>query len=189
MPTLPKSARRAQIEAGRASDDNQQMLEITEVADDKSLRACLEVIHVAFGTVAAAHGWTRDTVPDYTAFLPWADYQAQARSGGRVFAAVRDGRIVGCATLLASRRTPHRFLLEKLAVLPDARHGGVGRRLVQRVAAEACALEGDTLGIAIVDEEVVLKNWYLALGFVQVRTATYAHLPFAVGYLDLSLAP
>ena len=92
LPTLPKSARRAQIEAGRASDDNQQMLEITEVADDKSLRACLEVIHVAFGTVAAAHGWTRDTVPDYTAFLPWADYQAQARSGGRVFAAVRDGR-------------------------------------------------------------------------------------------------
>lgn len=165
------------------------MLEITEVADDVSLRACLDVIHTAFGTVAAARGWTRDSVPDYTAFLPWSDYAAQARGGGRIFAALRDGRIIGCATLVASRRTPHRFLLEKVAVLPDERHGGVGRRLVQRVADEARAVEGDTLGIAIVDDEAVLKNWYLAQGFVQTRTANYPHLPFAVGYLDLNLAP
>jgi GNAT superfamily N-acetyltransferase len=55
-----------------------------------------------------------------------ADYAHAVRSG-QAWAAVRDGRVVGFAVLIAQ---PGFLLLENMAVLPAAQNRGVGARLL-----------------------------------------------------------
>lgn len=162
-------------------------IEIVPVTDESVLRSCWETIRAAFGTVAARRGWTVDTAGGYTAFIPWEELAALSERGHRFFAAVRDGHVVGCAALAPSRRAGT-ILLEKLAVLPHQRHGGLGRRIVEELSAIAWHEGATTLGIAIVADEHVLKAWYEAQGFVATAVRTYDHLPFAVCFMSKPLA-
>ena len=48
--------------------------------------------------------------------------------GGRIFIADQDGTAVGCCALIAM--TPGEYELAKMAVAPQVRRGGIGRRLI-----------------------------------------------------------
>lgn len=150
------------------------------------LEQCLAVIHEAFGTVASARGWTSANAGGYTAFLELAALERLRTEGATFYGIREDGRLVACAALVRSRR-PNVRHLEKLAVVPGVRHRGHGRALVDHVAAQARAESADTLGIAIVDDEPVLKAWYVAQGFRVTGTSSYPHLPFAVCFLQRPL--
>ncbi len=39
-------------------------------------------------------------------------------------------------------------------------------------------------GKTIIEENTVLKNWYIANGFVHTGTKKFDHLPFTTGYLE-----
>lgn len=76
--------------------------------------------------------------------------------------------------------------LNNLSVLPEYRHLGIGKELVD------CAADysKNTLGInkikiGIIEENTVLKEWYKALGFVHTGTRKFEHLPFTVGFMEL----
>jgi ribosomal protein S18 acetylase RimI-like enzyme len=64
-----------------------------------------------------------------------------ATVNGGVFAAIRDGRVVGTAQWSRSRYPTRRGLaeLDRVAVAPDARRGGIGREVVEAVVADAAA--------------------------------------------------
>lgn len=104
----------------------------------------------------------------------------------RFFAATDATGVVGCVALRQSAR-PGVCYLERLAVLPARRHRGIGRRLLERVATAARAQGARELSIGIIDDEVVLKRWYEALGFHVVGTKRLPHLPFTVCYLARQL--
>jgi GNAT superfamily N-acetyltransferase len=57
--------------------------------------------------------------------------------GGRIFFAIRDGIPVGCCALLAAE--PGEFELAKMAVTESVRGSGVGRELLEKTIAAACA--------------------------------------------------
>jgi ribosomal protein S18 acetylase RimI-like enzyme len=80
--------------------------------------------------------------------------RSKAINGG-VFAAVLDGRVVGTAEWLRSSYATRRVLadLDKVAVHPDARGSGVGRRVVEATLADAA-----THGVEVVTLEVRGNN-------------------------------
>jgi GNAT superfamily N-acetyltransferase len=78
-------------------------------------------------------------------------------------------------------------ILEKLAVLPAYRHLGYGKALLDSAADTARALSGTKLLAAIIEENAVLKQWYLSHGYVHTGTRKFEHLPFTVGFLELAL--
>lgn len=161
-------------------------LAIIEVQGDTSLEACAEVIRAAFATVAEARGLTPASAPTHSAWLG-ADWLRQAGARGvRLFAAV-EGRAPIAFAALEPGRQPGVFYLEKLAVLPARRHLGIGRRLVEHVAAAARAAGGSVLSIGIIDDEPILKRWYEGLGFVVTGTKRFEHLPFTVCFLERRL--
>jgi len=49
------------------------------------------------------------------------------------------------------------------------------------------ALGGNALEIGIIEENEVLKNWYLANGFHPAGTKRFPHLPFTVGFMRRDL--
>lgn len=78
--------------------------------------------------------------------------------------------------------------INNLSVLPDYRHLGIGKELVN-FAIDYCKkiLDLNIIKIGIVEENTVLKEWYKTFGFVHTGTRKYEHLPFTVGFMELEL--
>lgn len=77
------------------------------------------------------------------------------------------------------------FELHNLAVLPEYRHNGFGKRLLDHAREAVKSFNGKTIKIGIIEESTVLKNWCIANGFVHIGTNPFDHLPFTSGYLCL----
>ena len=90
--------------------------------------------------------------------------------------------IIGYMSL--SKESDDAFELHNLAVLPEYRHNGFGKLLLDHAKDVVKALGGNVIKIGIIEESTVLKNWYIANGFVHIGTKKFDHLPFTSGYLE-----
>lgn len=48
-------------------------------------------------------------------------------------------------------------------------------------------LHAKKLGIAIIEENTVLKDWYILNGFTPTGSKKFEHLPFTVGFLEINI--
>lgn len=160
---------------------------IVDVSPDRYVD-CLDALHAGFGTEVAAYGITAENTPSNPAF--WGDsvIPALVARGFELFAVEAEGRIVGCGFAGPSRGHPGSWMLRHLAVLPEARHRGVGEALVAEAARRARAGDASVLRIGIVAENLRLSQWYRRLGFVTTEAGLqYPGLPFTVDHLELPL--
>jgi ribosomal protein S18 acetylase RimI-like enzyme len=84
----------------------------------------------------------------------------------------------------ASQEADGLFYLEKLAVLPEFRHRGHGRILVDHVLSFAKKNNGNRISISLIDDSEILKRWYRNYGFRETETKKLPHLPFAVCFME-----
>ncbi len=98
-----------------------------------------------------------------------------------MFGAFIEGICVGCVGVEEAEESSYWF--KKLAVLPEYRHKGYGKALVDFVFDYAKECGGERISIGIIDENHILKNWYLEYGFEEVEKKTFIHLPFTVCYM------
>ena len=155
--------------------------EVFEV-DSAELPECLRVIHKSFATVAKAFGLTEENCPRHTSFMPLSFLETQLNWGWHMFGLYAGGEIIGYMSL--SKEDDDVFELHNLAVLPEYRHNGFGKLLLDRSKETVRFLGGNKIKIGIIEESTVLKNWYIANGFVHVGTKKFDHLPFTSGYLE-----
>ena len=146
------------------------------------LNECLAVIHQSFHTVAERFGLTRENCPKHTSFMPIYYLETQMKWGWDMFALCCGEKIVGYMSL--SKEDDHTFELHNLAVLPEFRHNGYGKMLLDFAKEQVISLGGHVIKIGIIEESTVLKNWYMSNGFVPTGTKKYDHLPFTSGYLE-----
>lgn len=76
------------------------------------------------------------------------------------------------------------YELLNLAVLPEVRHKGYGKILLNSAKQEVINLDGNKIKIGIIEESHILKNWYLLNDFVHIGTKKFEHLPFTVGFME-----
>ena len=158
------------------------MIRNVQAAD---LPACLEVIRKSFATVAEEFGLTPENCPTHTSFVPLSRLEGEFRRGDEMYALFQGEVMVGFAQLAS--QGDGAFELKKLAVLPEYRHLGYGRQLLDHVWRRALALGGRRLTVGIIEESAVLKEWYQRNGFRPTGTRRFDHLPFLVGYLERTL--
>ena len=91
-------------------------------------------------------------------------------------------KIIGYMSL--SKEGDDVFKLHNLAILPEYRHKGFGKLLLDHAKEVVKFLGGSVINIGIIEESTVLKNWYIANGFVHIGTKKFDHLPFTSGYLE-----
>lgn len=78
--------------------------------------------------------------------------------------------------------------LNNLAVLPEYRHLGIGKELVDYAITYAKNILGaNKIKIGIVEENTILKEWYEKIGFVHTGTKKFEHLPFTVGFMEIEI--
>ncbi len=151
--------------------------------------ACIKVINTSFLTVAKQFGLTKETVPTHCAFFGVDRLESESAHGDEMYGLYKADQIIGFVSL-ANRPLNENdpiervFTMRHLAVLPEYRHMGYGKLLIDYICARTKVLGGKRLLIRIIDEHTVLKNWYLEYGFIQTETRTFNHLPFTVCFME-----
>ena len=156
-------------------------ISIIKVTKD-NLPECLDVIHKSFATVAADFGLTEENCPKHTSFIPISYLETQMKWGWMMFGLYTDKRIIGYMSL--SKEADKAYELHNLAILPEFRHNGFGKQLLDHAKETVRSLGGSKIKIGIIEESTVLKNWYITNGFEHVGTKKFDHLPFTSGYLE-----
>ncbi len=149
------------------------------------LEPSVAVIRRAFGTVAEEMGITEQNAPRFTAFIKPEHLEETRRKGGVFWGLFIDGKQAGFVALL--KEEDGKYWMKRLAVLPEYRHGGRGKALVDTVIDYVRSKGEKKLYIALVNEEKVLKDWYKAMGFKETSVERYPYLPFTVAFMELDL--
>jgi ribosomal protein S18 acetylase RimI-like enzyme len=154
---------------------------------EKEITTCVEVICRSFQTVAAEFGITRENAPTNPAFMTLERIQGAAAKGAVFFGAFPGKVMEGCVAVEPSHDDPRIFYIERLAVLPESRHKGLGRMLMSHAEAFIKERGGATASIGLMNENTALKNWYLSLGFMETRIQKFPHMPFTVCFMEKRL--
>ena len=153
--------------------------------DKNELQECVYVIHQSFRTVAEQFGLTKENCPKHTSFIPLSFLETQKNWGWHMFGLYAGKKIIGYMSL--SKESDDVYELHNLAVLPEYRHKGFGKLLLDYAKDTVKSLGGSTIKISIIEESTALKNWYIANGFVHTGIKKFVHLPFTSGYLERSV--
>jgi len=146
------------------------------------LEEAAETIRASFATVAAEFGITKQNFPNHTSFITGEKLQSNFNQGWLMYGVYDNKRIVGYVSL--SNENGNVYKLHNLAVLPEYRHKGYGKQLLNFCKTKAAELGGNKIKIDIIEENFVLKSWYIDNGFIHIGTITVENLPFTVGMLE-----
>lgn len=135
--------------------------------------------------MAEQFGLTQENCPKHTSFIPLSFLETQKNWGWHMFGLYAGKKIIGYMSL--SKESDDVYELHNLAVLPEYRHKGFGKLLLDYAKDTVKSLGGSTIKISIIEESTALKNWYIANGFVHTGIKKFVHLPFTSGYLERSV--
>ena len=62
-----------------------------------------------------------------------------------------------------------------------------GQELVEFTIDQVSKHGGKKISIGTIDEQTILKNWYKKLGFKEISTRKFEHLPFTVCYMEIEV--
>jgi len=156
------------------------MLEIKKI--DIIDQDCVNVIRDSFITVANDFNITRENAPTNAAFIEMKNLEAMKQKGVDMYGAYIDESLIGFVAIEKSNEDL--YFMEKLAVLPLYRHNGYGSRLIDFVVETVKEAGGKKISIGIINENNVLKDWYMKNGFSETGIKKFPHLPFSVCFLE-----
>lgn len=160
---------------------------IGEVGSEGALDSSVRVIRDSFRTVAEDLGLTTDNCPTHPSFITIEQLETLKAKGLSLFGLFLETSQIGFVAVERANATL--YYMEKLAVLPQYRHSGHGRRLVAFVIDHVRHAGGQKLSIGTIDEQRVLKDWYMMLGFAEASTSAFPHLPFTVCFMERDASP
>lgn len=179
MPEDMEKKRGQNRNAGSAADIAAPVVRKVERCE---LNNCLDVIHRSFRTIAERFGITEENCPRHTAFLLLSRLENNMDSGWHMFGVFVGKKIVGYASL--SDEGGGVFELHNISVLPEYRHNGFGRMLIEHAKKAVTASGASKLLLSFIDENSLLKAWYISNGFEYTGAKKFDHLPFTSGYME-----
>ena len=147
-----------------------------------------EMIRESFMTIAKEFNITKENCPRHTAFSTTAEeLQKNLNWGWLMFGLYEDKQMVGYVSLSKSRETADVYELHNLAVLPECRHKGYGKELVDFCIDKVKELGGIKITLGMIEENTRLKNWYIQNGFTHTGTKKFDGFPFTAGFMEMKV--
>ena len=129
---------------------------------------------------------TEENCPRHTSFIKIDRLKYHWDNGYLMYGYFLNGVIIGYVSL--SKEKDNAFELHNLAVLPEYRHKGYGKELIDFCKTKVKESGGSKIFIGIIDENTVLKNWYAENGFVHTGTEKFDQFPtITVGYMECEI--
>lgn len=158
---------------------------IIRKVESNELNACAEVIRESFFTVAKDFNLTNENCPSNGALIKTDRLILETSKGNIMYGLFNNSSLIGFFEL--EDKGAGRFELEKLAVLPAHRRQGYGKILLDYARKAVNEMGGNIITIGIIEQNTILKNWYLKYGFTHTGTKEFPHLPFFVGFMEMKL--
>jgi GNAT superfamily N-acetyltransferase len=149
---------------------------------DDEIAGSVDVVRRAFSTVAEEFGLTSETAPTHPAFWTRERLLELRGRGATLFGLFTGGR--QCGFVAVEKDADGAYLIEKLAVAPEARHHGYGEALMEHAFSHIRNLNGRRVRLSMMDEHRLLKDWYKSQGFRETEVLRFPHLPFAVCHMQ-----
>jgi len=140
------------------------------------------IISKSFSNVAKRFSLTKENCPTHPSNCTTHWVESDIVRGVQYFILSVDGNPTGCVGLEIPNSEA--CYLERLSVLPELRGKGFGVFLVRYVLELAKTIKTPKVSIAIIDEQTELKEWYKYLGFNEIATKIFKHLPFQVCFME-----
>lgn len=158
------------------------VFEIKQIAEESALKEGMEVIRSAFMTVANEFNITIENASTNPAFIELRHLLKMRDKGIAMFGGFTGSKMAGFVAI--EKKDERVYAMERLAVLPKYRHMGLGKKLMDFVFESVKKNQGEKVTIGIINENHVLKNWYMEYGFVETELRNYEHLPFTVCLME-----
>ena len=158
---------------------------IQQVTKQDDFAALAKLLNEAFGTVAKEFGLTKENASTNSAFITADALKAQLIENREFYTfIINNGKNIGFVAIEKSLTAPDTFYVEKLAVIPEYRHRGTGRLLIDFASNRIAELGGKYISVSLINSNTVLKNWYTQQGYVETSIKTFEHLPFDVCFME-----
>ena len=135
--------------------------------------------------IADKFGLTMENNPKHSSFCTKEWVLSDFDRGEEYYLCQRKSVNLGCVAF--EQPDSKISYLNRLSVLPEYRHDGVGEQLVKHVLEYSRSKEIQMVSIGIIADHTILKNWYLKLGFIEGKTKSFDHLPFDVAFMSYDL--
>jgi ribosomal protein S18 acetylase RimI-like enzyme len=162
--------------------DESHLKEIRPVTRQE-LEACKKVIREGFQTVEKDANLLGENYEDDGAFIQIGRLFEDFDKGNHMFACFIDRQPIGFIEIDKLDKEGE-FSIEKLTVIPQFRHYGIGRELLLYGEEEVRKLGGYKLCLGIIDENNLLKEWYNKNGYQHKASMKYEHLPYTIGLME-----
>ena len=129
---------------------------------DNQFEECISLIIKSFITVANEFNLTKENAPTNPAFADIHTLVKMKEKGVEMYGAYEGEICIGFVAV--ERASEDNFYMEKLAVLPEYRHKGIGKKLIDFVFAFVKRNGGKKVSIGIINENKRLKDWYIKYG-------------------------
>ena len=149
------------------------MENIIEINDSKIIT---DILNRAFLTVAQQFNFTKENAPTFPAFIASDRIDGFLNKGLKMYGYKIDNNIIGCVGY--SHYKENIYFIERLATLPEYRHLGVGKKLMEYVENKIKDIGGKIVEIHVVDKNIVLREWYKKLNYAEIRIDEIKTLPF-----------
>lgn len=161
------------------------MNSVTEINIHKpgAAETLVKLIQTANKTVADDFALTRDNAPGHTSFLTVEKLLRNSRNK-QYFLLKEKGEPAGCVVTEQNPNDATVYFIENLAVLPPFRQRGYGKALMEHALREIQLLKGKKASLGLIDENTVLKEWYLKLNFQIKGIKKFKNLPFQICFME-----
>lgn len=146
---------------------------------------CVRVIRSAFITVADDLKLTKENAATNPAFIEIDALNKMHEKNIDMFAVFEEDVLIGFVAI--EKANDETYYMEKLAILPEYRHKGYGKKVMDFVVSYVKDRGGKKISIGIINENVILKKWYSDYGFQETEIRTFNHLPFMVCLMEKAL--
>lgn len=146
---------------------------------------CVNIIRNSFITVADAFKLTKANAASNPAFIEIDALDKMYEKNIDMFVVIEANIYIGFVAI--EKANNEIYYMEKLAILPEYRHKGYGKKVMDFVVDYVKDKEGKKISIGIINENEILKKWYLSYGFVETETKVFNHLPFTVCLMEKKL--
>lgn len=158
------------------------MIENIMSLTDAHLPEYAEVIRKSFATVANDYGLTMENCPGHWSFATNESLANKIKDGYYPFGYFIDGQIIGFVSL--NDLGDGVFEMNTVSILPEYRHQGYGKLLLDFCKNKVKELGGQKIKISLADTDTILKKWYVSNGFIHTGTKKFEHLSLPVGYME-----
>ncbi|MFX1311607.1 MAG: GNAT family N-acetyltransferase [Promethearchaeota archaeon] len=157
---------------------------IKKIKRRKELLESVEVIKTSFLTVAHHFNLTKENAPTNPAFITFDKLKELKNKGLKLYGFYNliNRKQIGFVAI--EKEDNKLYYMEKLCVLPKFRHNGFGKELMNFVFNYVRRKNGNKVSIGIINENLILKDYYIKNGFAEMNLKKFDHLPFTVCYME-----